>query len=78
MSTSLPTLIHPAAEAGVMAKTGRVLAGTVITSKKVISLDAIPLKPFEVLIVEVGGAPAAPAKPAAPGKPTARDAPANN
>jgi alpha-glucosidase len=60
MSTSLPTLLNVAAEAGVTATTGRVLAGTVITTKRVISLDAIPLKPFEVLIVEVGGAPAAP------------------
>ena len=75
MSTSLPTLLNAAAEAGVTAKTGRVLAGTVITTKKVISLDAIPLKPFEVLIVEVGGAPAAPPKRAAPAK-TAP--PANN
>jgi alpha-glucosidase len=69
MSTSLPTLRGVLAGQGVTATTGRVLAGTMIPAETPLSLDAITLRPFEVLIVEVGGPAAAPADAPRPPSP---------
>jgi alpha-glucosidase len=69
MSTSLPTLRGVLAGQGATAATGRVLAGTMITTKRQMSLDEITLRPFEALIVEVGGTPAAPADTKRPPSP---------
>jgi alpha-glucosidase len=53
MSTSLPTLRDVLAGQGLEARTGRVLAGTMLPRDRAIPLDAITLRPFEVLILEI-------------------------
>jgi alpha-glucosidase len=60
MSASLPTLGDVLAGHGLEATTGRVLAGTMHAENKVLPLGAITLRPFEVLIADVGGSAAAP------------------
>jgi alpha-glucosidase len=54
MSASLPTLRDPLAGQGLEATTGRVLVGTALAVDQTIPLDAIPLRPFEVVIADVG------------------------
>lgn len=67
MSTSLPTLVNVVADQGITARTGRLLAGTIYMKERLLPLDAIPLRPFQVLIIDVGGSPAAPSdKPPPP------------
>jgi len=55
MSASLPTLRDPLAGHGLKDTTGRVLLGTALAADQTIPLDAIPLRPFEVVIADVGG-----------------------
>jgi alpha-glucosidase len=54
MSTSMPTLRDPLAGLGFKATTGRVLLGTTLAANPTIPLDAITLRPFEVVIADVG------------------------
>ena len=59
MSTSLPTLRDVLAGQGLKRKTARVLLGTALPANRLLPVDAIPLRPFEVIIADVGGARAA-------------------
>ena len=71
MSTSIPTLRDALAGQGLDAKVGRVLAGTLQPEKKAIPLGAITLRPFEVLILDVGPSAAAPPDRPRPPSPAA-------
>jgi alpha-glucosidase len=53
MSTSVPTLRGVLGGQGLAARSGRVLAGTMHPANKSMPLDAITLRPFEVLILEI-------------------------
>jgi alpha-glucosidase len=55
MSNSPSTLRDVLAGQAVSAKTGRVLLGTALPSDRLLPLDAITLRPFEVVIADVSG-----------------------
>jgi len=53
MSTSIPNLRDVLAGTGLQAKLGRVLAATMRSENATVPVDAITLRPLEVLIVEI-------------------------
>ena len=54
MSTSIPTLRNVLAGQDLKSTTGRVLVGTLLPANRVVPLDALTLRPFEVVIADVG------------------------